>query len=571
MDMEGETLPAGSSVTVTKTTSPEGDLLFLIGVPQGIQGDKGETGETGATGPQGVSVTNATVNEDGDLVITLSSGSPINAGSVIGPQGIQGDVGPTGASVDRIERTSGTGAPGTTDTYTVYLTDGKTGGTFQVYNGQNGTGTGDFMADGSVPMTGALQMGGHKITSLAEPTDNTDAASKEYVDDTITVSLVGNYIPMGQKGQANGVASLDDSGKVPSAQLPPMDYVPTSRTVNGHALGADVTLDAEDVGARPDTWTPSADDVGAIPNPSGGTAGQVLTKTANGSAWENAPSGLPDGGTEGQIIKKTADGAEWDDAEWLPLNGGTMSGDIAMGGHKITNLGAPTNANDAVRQADLKVVSDEVDGIISGTTGITLAPATTTKIGGVIVGDGIEVEADGTISTNPVPAGGTPGQLLTKTETGEEWSDAPSGLPEGGAEGQILKRGASGAEWVDAEWLPLSGGTLTGRLTTPELWGKSPDSSLPFFSMDASSGSINIPMVYTREPSDSQEIANKQYVDNKNPDLSKATGTLSIAHGGTGVTSMTGTDYGVNRPRGIVLQSSTPSSVPNGCIVGVYE
>lgn len=514
MDMDGETLPAGSSVTVTKTISPEGDLLFVIGVPQGIQGDKGETGETGATGPQGVSVTNATVNEDGDLVITLSAGDPINAGSVIGPKGEQGDVGPTGASVDRIERTSGTGAPGTTDTYTVYLTDGQTGGTFQVYNGSNGTGSGDFMADGSVPMTGDLQMGGHKITNLAEPTDNTDAASKEYVDDTITVSLVGNYIPMGQKGQANGVASLDDSGKVPSAQLPPMDYVPTSRTVNGHALSADVTLDAEDVGARPDTWTPSAEDVGAIPNPTGGTAGQVLTKTADGSAWENAPSGLPDGGTEGQIIKKTADGAEWDDAEWLPLNGGTMSGDIAMDGHKITNLGAPTNANDAVRQADLKVVSDEVDGIISGTTGITLSPATTTKIGGVIVGDGIEVEADGTISTNPVPAGGTTGQVLTKTSTGEEWSDAPSGLPEGGAEGQILKRGASGAEWVDAEWLPLSGGTLTGRLTTPELWGKSPDSSLPFFSMDASSGSINIPMFYSREPSSSQEIANKQYVDN---------------------------------------------------------
>lgn len=373
MDMDGETLPAGSSVTVTKTTSPEGNLLFVIGVPQGIQGE----------------------------------------------------TGPTGASVDHIERTSGTGAPGTTDTYTVYLTDGQTGGTFQVYNGSNGTGSGDFMADGSVPMTGDLQMGGHKITNLAEPTDNTDAASKEYVDDTITVSLVGNYIPMGQKGQANGVASLDGSGKVPNEQLPPMDCVPTSRTVNGHALSADVTLDAEDVGARPDTWTPSAEDVGAIPNPTGGTAGQVLTKTETGEEWSDAPSGLPEGGTEGQVIKKTADGAEWGNADWLPLNGGTMSGDIAMGGHKITNLGAPTNANDAVRQADLKVVSDEVDGIISGTTGITLAPATTTKIGGVIVGDGIEVEADGTISVTP-------------------------GLTQ---------------EQADDRYLQLSGGTLTGALT----------------------------------------------------------------------------------------------------------
>lgn len=316
MNMEGNTLPAGSQVTVTKTQDSQGNLLFVIGVPQGPQGEQGVQGEQGIQGPQGVSVTNATVNEDGDLVITLSSGSPINAGSVIGPQGIQGEVGPTGASVDRIERTSGTGAPGTTDTYTVYLTDGKTGGTFQVYNGSNGTGSGDFMADGSVPMAGDLQMGGHKITDLAEPTDNTDAASKEYVDDTITVSLVGNYIPVGQKGQANGVASLDNSGKVPNEQLPPMDYVPTSRTVNGHALSADVTLDA--------------DDVRAIPNPTGGTTGQVLTKTSTGEEWSDAPSGLPEGGTEGQILKRGASGAEWDDAEWLPLSGGTMSGDINM-------------------------------------------------------------------------------------------------------------------------------------------------------------------------------------------------------------------------------------------------
>lgn len=48
-------------------------------------------------------------------------------------------------------------------------------------------------------------------------------------------------------------------------------------------------------------------------------------------------------------------------------------------------------------------------------------------------------------------------------------------------------------------------------------------------------------------------------------------GTISIARGGTGVSSMTGTDYTTSRPRGIALQSSVPSSIPNGCIVGVYE
>lgn len=488
MDMDGETLPAGSSVTVTKTTSPEGNLLFVIGVPQGTQGDKGETGETGATGPQGVSITNATVNEDGDLVITLSAGEPINAGSVIGPQGIQGEVGPTGASVDRIERTSGTGAPGTTDTYTVYLTDGKTGGTFQVYNGSNGAGAGDFMADGSVPMTGDLQMGGHVVTGMADGTEPTDGAT------------VGQL-------------------------------------------------------------------AGKLDSPDGGTAGQVLTKTANGSAWESAPSGLPDGGTEGQMLYKAADGAVWGNKPVMVVNvtydeTGFFSADKTVDEIKeayLNGLNVYVLLDNIV--FSLAAAFDAETGTprflfyayLSSNSGETLTKLDNISIeiykagaadkvgvrsisGGLFPmnegnqGEILYLANDDTAHWGPapkgIPDGGTTGQVLTKTSTGEEWSDAPSGLPEGGAEGQILKRGASGAEWDDAEWLPLSGGAMTGRLTTPELWGKSPDSSLPFFSMDASSGSINIPMVYSREPSSSQEIANKQYVDTQlSTKLTTPTGT----------------------------------------------
>lgn len=248
----------------------------------GAKGDTGDKGDTGATGPQGVSVTGAEINESGRLIITLSAGEPIDAGNAVGPTGAKGDTGatgPEGASVSRIERTSGTGAPGTTDTYTVYLTDGSTGGTFQVYNGANGTGSGDFMADGSVPMTGALQ----------------------------------------------------------------------------------------------------------------------------------------------------------------------------MGGNKVTNLGAPGADTDAVRKQDLDAVAAEVDGILDGTTPAHLAPATETKIGGVIIGEGLSVEADGTVSAeSQLPAGGTAGQLLTKTADGEAWQDAPSGLPDGGTTGQILTQGANGPEWADA-------------------------------------------------------------------------------------------------------------------------
>lgn len=88
-----------------------------------------------------------------------------------------------------------------------------------------------------------------------------------------------------QKGQANGVASLGSNGKVPSGQLPAMNYVPTSRKVNNKELSADITLGAGDVGAVPTTRTVngkalsanislSASDVSAVPT----------SRTVNGKA-----------------------------------------------------------------------------------------------------------------------------------------------------------------------------------------------------------------------------------------------------------------------------------------------
>ena len=60
-----------------------------------------------------------------------------------GPTGAQGPKGDTGKGITTITRTSGTGAAGTTDTYTITFTDSTTT-TFNVYNGANGTGSGDM-------------------------------------------------------------------------------------------------------------------------------------------------------------------------------------------------------------------------------------------------------------------------------------------------------------------------------------------------------------------------------------------------------------------------------------------
>lgn len=59
-------------------------------------------------------------------------------------------------------------------------------------------------------------------------------------------------------------------------------------------------------------------------------------------------------------------------------------------------------------------------------------------------------EAQEIIEQGPfLPPGGTPGQVLTKTVTGETWGDV-SGLPDGGSNGQVLTKTSDGAAWSDA-------------------------------------------------------------------------------------------------------------------------
>lgn len=249
------------SVDVT-TSGPDTAKVFNFAFSglkgeTGAKGDTGDKGDTGATGPQGVSVTNAQIDGSGHLIITLSAGEPIDAGNAVGPTGAKGDTGatgPEGASVDHIDRTSGTGAPGTTDTYTVYLTDGSTGGTFNVYNGSNGTGSGDFMADGSVPMSGTLQMGGNRITNVGAPTADTDAVR-----------------------QSDLKAVSDEVDKILDGTTPVAIPAATTAKIGGIIVGDGLSVEAN--------GTISADSQ----LPEGGTNGQILTKTTNGETWADPP------------------------------------------------------------------------------------------------------------------------------------------------------------------------------------------------------------------------------------------------------------------------------------------
>lgn len=104
-------------------------------------------------------------------VVKLTFGLPA------GPAGADGAQGPQGVGITGIERTAGTGAPGTADTYTITLSNGASAA-FTVYNGANGAGSGDFMASGSVAMTGELRMDGHRVTGVGAPQEDGDAVRR---------------------------------------------------------------------------------------------------------------------------------------------------------------------------------------------------------------------------------------------------------------------------------------------------------------------------------------------------------------------------------------------------------
>jgi hypothetical protein len=66
--------------------------------PQGPTGSQGPQGVVGPQGPQGVSISSATVNASGNLIITKTDSTSLNAGSVIGPTGAAGPQGPAGTT-----------------------------------------------------------------------------------------------------------------------------------------------------------------------------------------------------------------------------------------------------------------------------------------------------------------------------------------------------------------------------------------------------------------------------------------------------------------------------------------
>ena len=182
--------------------------------------------------------------------------------------------GADGSSIQSIKRISGIGAPGTTDTYAVTLTNGDTT-TFEVYNGKDGSGSGDMTKAVYDPKGKAQDIFAYADAKYSKPSGGipkTDLASAvqtslgkadsalQSVPSTYRTASAQDTIDSGKQSKitASGLLKGNGAGGV-SAAVKGTDYAAPS-------VGVSVTLTASGWNANTKTQTVSVSGVTATVN-----------------------------------------------------------------------------------------------------------------------------------------------------------------------------------------------------------------------------------------------------------------------------------------------------------------
>lgn len=251
-----DSLPNGSLPTVTETEgSTKGARKYRIGIPNGGKGDTGDQGPPGDAGTPGspgkpglpgfniwsyamvwldppswddyaqeMKLNKAEFEEYwlpegyeikvGDIVIvdanpvytvTADNGTEVTLTKTL--VSIKGEQGQPGVGIERIERTSGDGSPGTTDTYTIYLSDGNTH-QFTVYNGKDGK-------DGEDPDVDLMGDPTAYYTPVVTQPNGTGSMVVEYVasqEEMPPVDPVEVELPVGPQGPKGDTGDVGPQG-----------------------------------------------------------------------------------------------------------------------------------------------------------------------------------------------------------------------------------------------------------------------------------------------------------------------------------------------------------------------
>jgi len=286
----------------------------------------GDTGTVTSTIIANDTIVNADVNTNAAIAKTkLDLGGTITSADLVDGTIVNADINASAAialsklATDPLARANHTGT--------------QTASTVSDFDTQVRTSRLDQMA---VP-TAAVALNAQKITGLADPTNAQEAVTLNYITT--------------QKGANNGIASLDGSGLIPTNQLPALAITETSVVVSQAAMLA-LTAQVGDVAVRTDVNKSFI--LTASPATTLGNWQELLTPTDSVLSVDGLTGAVSLSGT------------------YLNSTTGTLLGNLAAGGFKVTGLGTPTSDADAAT----KVYVDAVAGSATAAAASAAAAAT---------------------------------------------------------------------------------------------------------------------------------------------------------------------------------------------------
>ena len=283
MIVEAITLESGAAATVEKSLV---DAVYKLtfGLP------RGEKGAPGATGPANT-LAIGTVTKGTEAAATITGDAPNQTLNLVLPKGDTGGIGDpgpkgeTGNGIASILLKSGNHAPGTTDTYEITFTDGTTFD-FLVYNGADGAGSGDMKASVYDPQGKAQDIFAYIDNAVSGVTVTTDATPTQ--GSTNPVQSGGVYTAL-----ANKLDKTGDGSNVTAAFTAATARANIATGEKLSVLFGKIAKWFSDLGSLAFKSSVAKTDLAQTVQdalvPSDGTTGQVLTKTASGQAWADAP------------------------------------------------------------------------------------------------------------------------------------------------------------------------------------------------------------------------------------------------------------------------------------------
>ena len=359
--IKSATVNGSGELVLTKQDNTTINAGSVIG-PQGAtgaQGIQGITGSTGAQGPAGLSVTSASVNGAGRLLIVRSDSSTVDAGLVVGPQGIQGIKGDTGAT----GATGPAGSNGTSGSNGVGITTAAVNGAGKLIITKTDSSTvdagsvigpkGDTGSTGSQGPQGSTGPAGLGIYSVVVDGAGNLQVTLTDASTTNAGSIVGPQGPQGAAGPAG--RSIANSGVVVDAGGNLQVTLSDGTTINaGYVVGSQGSTGA--------TGATGAQGIQGIKGDTGATGATGTSYTVNGKAGTVQVYGLgnttqPGYDLEVDLANKAN---KWTTARTLTLSGKVTgltsfdgSGNITM----TTALNSVTT-NDITEGATNKFYTD---------------------------------------------------------------------------------------------------------------------------------------------------------------------------------------------------------------------